>query len=196
MFAGVEIVSYLFEPAFWDTFLYGALAVASAWLVGTFGPIIAWQFSSGGVKTLRVALSPDEVCKDATVVERISAALAAPGEGSEAARDTGGPPDGKGAGGRREGARWKGRPKRVWLLTGDEEPFLCWVTDRGRGGLGIVVTRLVPIGTAIMVRPADAPANVPWVRLEVRSCRRKGPRWHIGCQYTEELPSMLRLQLG
>jgi hypothetical protein len=74
--------------------------------------------------------------------------------------------------------------------------LLCWVTDRGRGGLGLVVTRLVPLGSPILVRPTDAPPGTPWAQLEVRNCRRKGPRWHIGCRYTEELPSMLRLQLG
>jgi hypothetical protein len=34
------------------------------------------------------------------------------------------------------------------------------------------------------VRPADAPAECPWVRVHVRHRTRLGPRrWRLGCQF-------------
>jgi hypothetical protein len=99
---------------------------------------------------------------------------------------------------KRQHLRRKGQVRRILLSdTPDHEaPTLCWVTDRSRGGLGIVADRAFVSGALLAARPADAPDDVPWVQLQVRNCRRKGKRWHIGCQFAEELPWSVVLLFG
>jgi hypothetical protein len=59
-----------------------------------------------------------------------------------------------------------------------------------------VVHRPMGPGAVLAMRPADAPADVPWVHLEVRHCRRKGAMWYLGCKFSEELPWNVVLLFG
>jgi hypothetical protein len=197
MFGGIEIASEFLEPDAWEACLYIALALAAAWVVGKFGPSLAWKLA-GREQATHGTLPNGAPATDAAAVERIAVALAASDGRSDGARGAGAAPGGDGTAGSPPEVMRKGRPKRAWLCAGEgeEEPFLCWITERGRDGLGIIVDRLVPIGTPISLRPTDAPEGTPLARLEVCNCRRKGKRWHIGCRFSEDLPSMLRLLLG
>jgi hypothetical protein len=194
MFAGIEIDSDLLDPSFWDALLVGAFVLAGGWLAVKYGPTLVARLGSRGAQAVGGA-SPASG-PDAAAVERISVALSEQRKASAPALRKDAPSAGESGAGGRAGTRRKGRPTRVWLRADEEEPFLCWVTDRSRGGLAIVVDRLVPIGTPISVLPADAPADSPWPTLEVRNCRRKGNRWQLGCQFTGEVSSMSRHQLG
>jgi hypothetical protein len=99
---------------------------------------------------------------------------------------------------RRSSARRGGKAVKVLLSDPDgiEPPLVCWVIDRSRGGLGLVTPRLVPIGTVLDLRAAHAGEDVPPVRVEVRSCRRRGYRWKLGCQFTAEVPWNTLLLFG
>jgi hypothetical protein len=61
-----------------------------------------------------------------------------------------------------------------------------WVADVSRGGLGLVALRALPVGTVLRVRATQAAEAVPWVEVCVRSCRRKGQRWQLGCRFHGE----------
>jgi hypothetical protein len=195
MFAGIDIDSDLLDPEFWDTLLIVALVAASAWLGIKFGPGMATRLGLRGINAVEGTALADAPCP-VNAVEKIATALAATATGPNGTTRTGSLAGDEGRGGRRQGARRKGRPKQVWLRAGQDEAFICWVMDRGRGGLRIVADRLVPVGTVISVLPADAPPETPRAELEVRNCRRKGRRWHLGCRFTGDISSMVRLMLG
>ena len=58
------------------------------------------------------------------------------------------------------------------------------VLDRSSRGLGLELGDPAAVGAVLEVRPADAPAECPWVRVHVRHCTRLGPRsWRLGCQF-------------
>jgi hypothetical protein len=196
MFAGIEIASDVLRPQFWDTVLLSALAVASGWLVGALGPIVLFSLTGSAARTIRGSLYASDLPENRDAVEKIAEALAATDERAETARRRESRASAApGRAERRERVRRLGRPRRVLLQLDEaqEEPILCWVTNRSTGGLGVVVERLVPIGSTVAVRPTDCPAKLPWATLEVRSCRRKGPRWYLGCQYLKEPPCALLL---
>jgi hypothetical protein len=64
-----------------------------------------------------------------------------------------------------------------------EEPQRGWVVDRSAGGLCIAVENPVDAGANLRVRVCNAPVTVPWAELEVKSCRKDGNHWEVGCQY-------------
>jgi hypothetical protein len=58
------------------------------------------------------------------------------------------------------------------------------VLDRSSQGLGLELGQPAAVGAVLEVRPADAPAECPWVRVHVRHCTQLGPRrWRLGCQF-------------
>jgi hypothetical protein len=61
-----------------------------------------------------------------------------------------------------------------------------WVADVSRGGLGLVALRAYPTGAVLRVRVVHADDVVPWVEVAVRSFRRKGQRWQLGCRFHGE----------
>jgi hypothetical protein len=79
---------------------------------------------------------------------------------------------------------------------GIEAPLVCWVIDRSRGGLGMVTSEMLPVGAVVEVRAAHAPEDTPPIRVEVRSCRRRGYRWKVGCKFTAEVPWITLLLFG
>src|SRR5262249_16494770 len=87
-------------------------------------------------------------------------------------------------------------PVHISAGSGKEALIVGLVTDRSREGLGITLGRPLARWAVVEVRPLDAPEDVPWVRLVVRNCRRKGRRWHAGCRFTEEQPWSTVLLFG
>lgn len=61
-----------------------------------------------------------------------------------------------------------------------------WVTDRSMGGLCVTVEEEVEPGEILSVRAVKAPMAVPWVQLEVRSCRLKDGKWELGCRFVRQ----------
>jgi hypothetical protein len=70
------------------------------------------------------------------------------------------------------------------------------VINRSTGGLAILIQEEVPTGTSIKVRPIEAPRSVPFVKLEVRHCRKAGQLFLVGCQFCEEVPWNVRVWFG
>ena len=54
-------------------------------------------------------------------------------------------------------------------------------------------------GTILSIRPVNADEIVPWIDLEVRSCRASDEmpgHFEIGCQYVKSPPYSLQLLFG
>jgi hypothetical protein len=85
---------------------------------------------------------------------------------------------------RREAPRTR-RQVRVQVTDADGKnpPLSAWVSDCSLGGLCLSVKEETPLGTILSVRPASAPANVPWIQIEVKSQRRFESVWELGCQF-------------
>jgi hypothetical protein len=98
----------------------------------------------------------------------------------------------------RQAVRRKGNPVSVMIsdATGRAAPWEGVVWDRSLGGLGLMVHNPVAVGTILSVRPAQASTVIPWVQVEVRSCRQKGDSWNLGCQYVKVPHSSLLWQFG
>jgi hypothetical protein len=79
---------------------------------------------------------------------------------------------------------------------GEEDPFPAWVMDRSLGGLGLSVDQPLEEGTMLRVRRLNAPADVPWVEIQVKSVRIKESTWEIGCQFTRSLTFDVLMQFG
>jgi hypothetical protein len=58
-----------------------------------------------------------------------------------------------------------------------------WVADVSRDGLGRLVLRAFPVRALVRAPAVHADEAVPWVEVCVRSCRRKGQRWELGCRF-------------
>jgi hypothetical protein len=86
---------------------------------------------------------------------------------------------------RRIALRRGGNP--VPILVTDAEvqaaPYRAWVLDRSTGGLCLAGPHEVPLGTILSIRANNAPDTIPWVKLEVRSCRQVDGNWELGCQF-------------
>ncbi len=90
---------------------------------------------------------------------------------------------------KRASLRRKGKPVRVLMADAEttQEPTTGWVLDRSRGGLYLVVSEPVAVGTMLSVRATHAPDTMPWVQVEIRRCHPKGNRWGLGCRFKREL---------
>ncbi len=97
---------------------------------------------------------------------------------------------------KRNNSRRQGNPVQVFVTDAKAltEPIRGWVLDRSVGGLCLSVPERVDEGITVSVRPCQAPAATPWIRLLVRSSRQDGPVWELGCQFTEP-PSRNQLLL-
>jgi hypothetical protein len=58
-----------------------------------------------------------------------------------------------------------------------------WVFDRSVGGLGLKTRFDTGIGQTLTVRAVNAPDIVPWIEVEVRSCRPTNGEWELGCRF-------------
>jgi hypothetical protein len=98
---------------------------------------------------------------------------------------------------RRIGRRRWGNPTEVQLRS-DIWAYQVHglVVNRSTGGLGIFADKEVPPSTPLHVRAAEAPPNVPAVRVEVRHCHKIGRGFLLGCRFSEEIPWNARVWFG
>jgi hypothetical protein len=75
-------------------------------------------------------------------------------------------------------------------------PMPGTVLNRSRGGLLVAVGQPTPKGTILNVRPPNAPDEQMWVQVEVRHCKQKKDKWHLGCKFTKTLPWSVLLLFG
>jgi hypothetical protein len=99
---------------------------------------------------------------------------------------------------RRGAVRREGAAVRVVLAApifrnGVGEGF---VLDRSTGGLRITVATAVAPGTNIHVRAANAPDTIEFVGVVVRSCRKNGEFFVLGCEFEKTPPWNVLLLFG
>jgi hypothetical protein len=70
------------------------------------------------------------------------------------------------------------------------------VVDRSVGGLCLAVSDPVEVGTILSVRPATAPASIPWVQIEVRRQTVRAGYWELGCAFVQRPPLSVILLFG
>lgn len=98
----------------------------------------------------------------------------------------------------RKAVRRKGGQVEILLSdeSAKERPWHGWVLDRSTGGLGLAVERPICPGTVVTVRTVNAPKVVPWLEMEVKSCREGKEGWEIGCKFVRTPPHGLLLMFG
>jgi hypothetical protein len=69
------------------------------------------------------------------------------------------------------------------LADDGDTPHRAWVADRCPGGIGLVVREAVEEGTILKVKPTDASARTPWVRVRVKNSRLNGDQVELGCSF-------------
>ena len=99
---------------------------------------------------------------------------------------------------KRVAARRKGATLEV--LIADEQqsqpPHEGWVVDRSLGGLCLASKSERKPATFLKVRPKNAETVVPWVEVEVRSCKLEDGVWQLGCQFRKSPPYSVLLLFG
>jgi hypothetical protein len=144
------------SPEGWMAVTVGALVVGLITLLGYF----AYQFqANAAARPRRGKAAPGEV-EDPFV------------EGSKTERRT--------------SLRRRGTEVEVKLRDGEahEELGTAWVVDRSMGGLCLTTEEQFEKGMVLSVRTLNAPETIPWIQVEVRSCRnlsRGG--YELGCQF-------------
>ena len=63
------------------------------------------------------------------------------------------------------------------------------VVDRSADGMRLEVNTAANVGTVLSVRPARATPSIPWVQVEVRSCRPSSRGYELGCRFVRPAPS-------
>lgn len=104
-------------------------------------------------------------------------------------------------GDQRNAFRRQGNPVEVYVAdpNNKEQPGIGSVMDRSLGGVRLALYEEVAIGTVLAIRPVNCDALVPWVEVEIRSCRPSTElpsRFEIGCQYVKSPPYSIQLLFG
>jgi hypothetical protein len=99
---------------------------------------------------------------------------------------------------RRGAVRRDGPPVRVVLSSptfrnGVTDGF---VTDRSTGGLRIAMQTAVAPGSSLQVRAVNAPDTVGFVTVIIRSCRKNGDHFEVGCEFEKTPPWNVLLLFG
>ncbi len=99
---------------------------------------------------------------------------------------------------RRTAIRREGPPVRVLLASpafrnGIGEGY---VLDRSTGGLRIAIADAVAPGSVLQVRAVNAPDNVGFVTILVRSCRPSNDFYELGCEFEATPPWSVLLLFG
>jgi hypothetical protein len=99
---------------------------------------------------------------------------------------------------RRQWPRRKGNRVAVLVTEGQAaaHPSEAWVLDRSEGGICLVVDAPLDVGVGLSVRPAQAAEAVPWLAVEVRSCRPTTGGWALGCRFVQPPPLHVLLLFG
>ena len=77
-----------------------------------------------------------------------------------------------------------------------ECPLFFPVTDRSMTGLGILTRSQFARGTHRTIRPRNADAKAPSLKVQVGSCRQKAGQWLLGCQFVHSSPANMLLLFG
>lgn len=80
-----------------------------------------------------------------------------------------------------------------------KDPNIGSVLDRSMGGMRIALYHEVDAGTVLAIRPVHADEMVPWVDIEVRSCKASTEmpgQFEVGCQYVKSPPYSIQLLFG
>jgi hypothetical protein len=77
-----------------------------------------------------------------------------------------------------------------------EGPVQASVIDRSMGGLCLLSHERFEIGRVLSVRPTQADDIVPWVDLEVCTCRPSDESFEIGCRFVKTPPYSILLLFG
>jgi hypothetical protein len=101
----------------------------------------------------------------------------------------------------RQSSRRQGNPIEVFVAGSEDKKVLeqAYVLDRSLGGLRIATIQELPVGTILSIRPVQAIEIVPWVDLEVRSCRPRHEipgEFDLGCQFVKLPPYPVMLLFG
>jgi PilZ domain len=102
---------------------------------------------------------------------------------------------------KRQAVRRRGNPVEVRCAIPDEKEVTeeGSVLDRSVGGVRICVPHEFDVGAILSVRPTDAPTMVPWIDVEVRSCRPSTEfpgDFELGCQFVKTPPFPILMLFG
>lgn len=99
---------------------------------------------------------------------------------------------------RRGALRRKGSPTAILITdaAATAPPFGGWVVERSRTGLGMLVDRLVGVGTRLNIKPSDAGVNFPWILVDVKSCQPDKDNARLGCHFVSKVPWAQLLKFG
>lgn len=101
-----------------------------------------------------------------------------------------------GSHGEKRGAtRRAGCPVAV-LLSVANEHLDALVVERSLGGVALHLDRELPAETFVKVRAKDATPLVPWVEVDVRTCRRESSHYRLGCRFVAVPPTSVLWTLG
>ena len=98
---------------------------------------------------------------------------------------------------RRAAPRRRGNTVEVQLNIQEvQQTIRGWVIDRSIGGLCIMAEEAITEGTVIRLRPRTAAETMPWTDATVKSCRKDGTQYELGCQFHRTPSWNLLLQFG
>lgn len=89
------------------------------------------------------------------------------------------------AGEQRKAIRRRGNHTKVVVgnAEGNQELGIGWVIDRSMGGVCLTMDEAIAVGSILSIKPLNAPGNLPWVQIEIRSCRKRDVHWELGCMF-------------
>ena len=102
----------------------------------------------------------------------------------------------------RKSKRRQGNPVDVRFASPPEEkaqPKHGCVLDRSLGGIRLAVYDEFAAGTLLAIRPTNAIDMVPWIDVEVRSCRPSSDmpgEFDLGCQFVKSPPFSILMMFG
>lgn len=99
---------------------------------------------------------------------------------------------------RRGSVRREGGPVRVVLSSTSFRNGVNdgYVIDRSTGGLRIAMQSAVAPESTLQVRAVHAPDTIGFVTVTVRSCRKNGDHFEIGCEFEKTPPWNVLLLFG
>jgi hypothetical protein len=101
----------------------------------------------------------------------------------------------------RESSRRQGNTIEVHVAepADKKNPGIGKVLDRSMGGVRLALFHEAEVGVVLSIRPVHAENMVPWVDVEVRSCKvsQEIPgHFEVGCQYVKSPPYSIQLLFG
>jgi len=99
---------------------------------------------------------------------------------------------------RRGSVRRVGAPVRVSLSSPNFRNRVNdgYVVDRSTGGLRIILQGALAPGSTLQVRAVNAPDTIGFVTVIVRSCRKTGDHFELGCEFENSPPWNVLLLFG